>query len=67
MKNYSTYYDAPRNHDDRELADVLTAISVVSRRLARKLDSASRRNERRTDYECPYMRERRMHSEALRD
>lgn len=40
MKNYSSYPDT-RRPDDRELADVLTAISVVSRRLARKLTAAS--------------------------
>ena len=36
MKNYSFPLDT-RRPDDRELADVLTAISVVSRMLARKL------------------------------
>lgn len=34
---------------DEELADVLTAISVVSKRLARKLTMLSRQNEQMTE------------------
>lgn len=41
MKDYSHYPAPTRCPDDRELAEVLTAISVVSRRLARKLTAAS--------------------------
>ncbi len=41
MENYSSRPAPTRRHDDRELADVLIAISVVSRRLARKLTAAS--------------------------
>jgi ribosome-associated translation inhibitor RaiA len=34
---------------DEELADVLTAISVVSKRLARKLTMLSRRDEQKAE------------------
>ena len=34
---------------DEELADVLTAISVVSKRLARKLATLSRQNKEKTE------------------
>lgn len=34
---------------DGELADVLTAISVVSKRLARKLATLSRQEQKRTE------------------
>ncbi len=34
---------------DEELADVLTAISVVSKRLARKLKMISRQNEQKAE------------------
>lgn len=34
---------------DEELADVLTAISVVSKRLARKLTMLSRQDEQKTE------------------
>ena len=34
---------------DQELADVLTAISVVSKRLARKLTMLSRQNEQKVE------------------
>lgn len=34
---------------DEELADVLTAISVVSKRLARKLTSLSRQDKEKTE------------------
>ena len=34
---------------DEELADVLTAISVVSKRLARKLTMLSRRHEQKAE------------------
>lgn len=34
---------------DEELADVLTAISVVSKRLARKLTALSRQDEQKTE------------------
>jgi len=34
---------------DEELADVLTAISVVSKRLARKLAMLSRQDEQKTE------------------
>ena len=65
MKNYSSYPDT-RRPDDQELADVLTAISVVSRRLARKLTAASYQNNRKAEYECPLRQERRTrHHEAL--
>ena len=65
MKNYSSYPDT-RRPDDRELADVLTAISVVSRRLARKLTAASYQNNRKAEYDCPLRQERRTrHHEAL--
>ena len=40
------------SHDcqfDEELADVLTAISVVSKRLARKLDTLSSQNRKTTE------------------
>ena len=66
MKNYSQsrLYDAPGN--DEELADVLTAISVVSKRLARKLTAASCQRNHKAEYECPY-RQRGGTDEALRD
>lgn len=65
MKNYSTRPAPARRPDDRELADVLTAISVVSRRLARKLTAASYPNNTKTEYECPLRQERKTHHEAL--
>lgn len=64
MKNYSSYPDI-RRPDDRELADVLTAISVVSRRLARKLTAASYQTNRKAECGCPLRQERRTHREAL--
>ena len=65
MKNYSSYPDA-RRPDDRELADVLIAISVVSRRLARKLTATSYQNDHKAVCECPLRQERRTrHHEAL--
>lgn len=65
MKNYSSY-PYTRRPDDRELADVLTAISVVSRRLARKLTAASYQNNRKAECDCPLRQERRTrHHEAL--
>ncbi len=36
---------------DEELADVLTAISVVSKRLARKLNTLSRQDKQETEGE----------------
>ncbi len=50
---------------DEELADVLVAISVVSKRLARKLAMASGQN-RNAKSQCRYRQERSRH-EALRD
>lgn len=68
MMNYSNRPASTRRPDDRELADVLTAISVVSRRLARKLTAASYQNNHNAEYECPLRQERRMcHRETLRD
>lgn len=64
MKNYSSNPDT-RRPDDRELADVLTAISVVSRRLARKLTAASYRTDRKAEFDCPLRQERRTRHEAL--
>lgn len=58
MKNYSSIPDT-RCPDDRELAEVLTAISVVSRRLARKLTAASYPKDHKAEYECPLRQERR--------
>lgn len=48
---------------DEELADVLVAISVVSKRLARKLAMASGQN-RKPNTQCHYRQERGRH-EAL--
>ena len=39
--------DPPQNADDRELHDLLIAISVVARHLARRLE-AQNRNEEKT-------------------
>ena len=50
-------------HSDKELADVLVAISVVSKRLARKLAMASGQN-RKPNTQCHYRQERSRH-EAL--
>lgn len=59
MKDYSNYPVPTRRPDDRELAEVLTAISVVSRRLARKLTAVSYQNDHKAEYECPLRHERR--------
>lgn len=61
------YYSTRPDITDQELADVLTAISVVSRRLARKLTAASYRNDTRAEYECPLRQERKRKGETLRD
>ena len=37
--------DPPQNADDRELHDLLIAISVVARHLARKLEQKEKTNE----------------------
>ena len=50
----------PCCRSDEELADVLVAISVVSKRLARKLAMASGQN-RNPDTQCRYMQERSRH------
>lgn len=66
MKDYSNYPVPTRRPDDRELAEVLTAISVVSRRLARKLTAASYQNDHKAEYRCPLRHEgRNSHHEAL--
>ena len=49
---------------DEELADVLVAISVVSKRLARKLAMASGQ-KRKPNTQCRYRQERSQH-EAVR-
>lgn len=59
MKDYSNYPAPTHRPDDWELAEVLTAISVVSRRLARKLTAASYQNDHKTEYECPLRHGRR--------
>lgn len=59
MKDYSNYPAPTCRPDDRELAEVLTAISVVSRRLARKLTAASYQNDHKAESGCPLRHERR--------
>lgn len=62
MKDYSNYPVPTHRPDDRELAEVLTAIYVVSHRLALKLTTASYQNDRRAEHECPLWHERRMYN-----
>ncbi len=52
---------------DEELIDILSAISIVSLRLAKRLQAAALREQQETrrKYECPLIRERRLHREAL--
>lgn len=64
---YSTKQPEMRTDAEREeLIGVLTAISVVSKRLARKLTAASYQSNHTSEYECPLRQEGRNH-EALRD
>ena len=69
MKNYAKTHGTTSYSNDRELAEVLAAISVVSRRLARKLTAVSNRNPgTEAECECPYLRqERKKRHETLRD
>ena len=54
---------------DEELIDVLSAISITSLRLAKRLQAAALREQqearRQYEYECPLIRERRPRHEAL--
>ena len=55
---------------DEELIDVLSAISIVSLRLAKRLQAAALREQQEArrphyEYECPLIRERRSHRETL--
>ena len=65
MKDYRS---RPQTADE-ELIDVLSAISITSLRLAKRLQAAALREQQKTrrqyEYECPLIRERRPHHEAL--
>ena len=55
---------------DEELIDVLSAISITSLRLAKRLQAAALREQqearrRQYEYECPLVKERMPHREAL--
>ncbi len=66
MKYSTKQMDAHTEAEREELIGVLTAISVVSKRLARKLTAASYQNDHQAEYECPLRQERRNHA-SLRD
>ena len=52
---------------DEELIDVLSAISITSLRLAKRLQAAALREqqEKKRTYECPLIRERRTRREIV--
>ena len=66
MKPYSKGLDT-ESAGDRELADVLTAISVVSKRLARKLTAASEKSKKLSEERPPGQKGPEESHEALRD
>lgn len=66
MKQNINHKDIRAADDSEELIGILTAISVVSKRLARKLTAASYQSNYKAEYECPLRQERRNHA-SLRD
>lgn len=63
-------YEPEPQTADEELIDVLSAISITSLRLAKRLQAAALREQQdarrhRYEYDCPLIRERRQRREAL--
>ena len=66
MRQNTNHQDIRAANDSEELIGILTTISVVSKRLARKLTAASYQSNHIAEYECPLRQERRTNA-TLRD